>query len=99
MIWPYDGIRAILRFPPSGHAPPGSSSRSPISGSVGLHRLELSAVLQHGEHDDSEPAGERDPRLTHCRSPGNIERPVFKRETAAVACQHHIGGFIEQCAE
>jgi len=35
VVWLCDRIGAILRFPPLGHAPPGSSSRSPISGSDG----------------------------------------------------------------
>jgi hypothetical protein len=56
-------------------------------------------MLQHGEHDDGKSACERYARLAQRRSPGNVERPVFERETAAVAGQHHIGGLIEQCAE
>jgi hypothetical protein len=61
---------------------------------MGLRRLELGAMLQHGEHNDGEPARERNPRLAHRRSPGDVECPVFERETAAVAGQHHIGGLI-----
>ena len=99
VVWPCDRIGAILRFPPLGHAPPRSSSRSPISGGGGLRRLELGAVFQHREHDDGESACESNPRLAHRRSPGDIERPVFERETAAVAGQHHIGGLVEQRAE
>lgn len=38
-------------------------------------------------------------RVAHRRSPGDIERPVFERETAAVAGQNHIGGLIEKRAE
>jgi hypothetical protein len=34
----------------------------------------------------------------YCPFPGNVER-FFERESTAVAGQHHIGGFIEQCAE
>ena len=59
-----------------------------------LCRLELSTMLQHGEHDDGESARERYARLAQRRSPGNVERPVFERETAAVAGQHHIGGLV-----
>ncbi len=88
MVWPCDGIRAILRFPPSVHAPPGSSSRSPISGG-GLRRLELSAMLQHGKHDDGKSPRERNPCLAHRRSPGNVERPVLERETGLF--KHEIG--------
>jgi hypothetical protein len=32
---------------------------------MGLRRLELGAVFQHGEHDDGEPTRERYPRLAH----------------------------------
>src|ERR1700730_15035828 len=81
VVWPCDRIGAILRFPPLGHAPPGSSSRSPIYGGMRLCRLELSTMLQHGEHDDGESARERYARLAQRRSPGNVERPVFERET------------------
>jgi hypothetical protein len=47
---------------------------------MGLSRLELGAVLQHGEHDDGEPARERYPCLAQRRSLGNVERPVFERK-------------------
>jgi hypothetical protein len=55
-------------------------------------------MLKHGEHDDGESARERNPRLAHRRSPGDIERPAFERETAAVAGRHHVGGFVERRA-
>src|ERR1700730_10902188 len=60
-----------------------------------LCRLELSTMLQHGEHDDGESARERYARLAQRRSPGNVERPCFEHETAAVAGQHYIGGLVE----
>jgi hypothetical protein len=73
MIWPYDGIRAILRFPPSGHAPLGARLGLRSLAAMGLRWLELGAMLQHGEHDDGEPARERNPRLAHRRSPGDVD--------------------------
>src|ERR1700704_3373680 len=93
--WPCDRIGAILRFPPLGHAPPGARLGLRSMAATRLCRLELSTMLQHGEHDDGESARERYARLAQRRSPGNVERPVFERETAAVAGQHHIGGLVE----
>ena len=46
-------------LPPSGVAPLGSSVRPPVR----LCGVELSAVSQHGVHNDGQASGERDPRL------------------------------------
>src|SRR5215475_8405402 len=38
-----------------------------------LSRLELSAVPEHGVHDDGEPPGEGDTRLSHRRTPADAK--------------------------
>src|SRR6266850_1102536 len=50
---------------PSGVAPTRELvSASCLVGADRLRRFELRAVPKHGVHDDSEPPGERDPRLS-----------------------------------
>jgi hypothetical protein len=41
----------------------------------------------------------RPPRFAQRRTLGNFEHLVFESETAAVAGQHRIGGFVEQRAK
>jgi hypothetical protein len=65
LVWPCDGIRAVLCSLPRVMLHLGARLGLRSLAAMGLRRLELGAVFQHGEHDDGEPTRERYPRLAH----------------------------------
>lgn len=60
--------------------------------------MELSAIPEHGIHDDGKAPRERDARLAHGRALRNCQRPILKLQFALVAGQHDVGSFIEKRA-
>jgi hypothetical protein len=84
---------------PSGVAPArelGSTSCWFASDRLGC--FELSALPEHGVHDDGEPPGERDARLSHGGPRGDGQGPVFQLQRSFVAREHDVCRLVEQRA-
>ena len=82
-------------LPPSGVAP----ARELVSASCLVvadrqRRFELRAVPKHGAHDDGEPPGERDPRLSQGGPLGNGQRSVLQLQRSLVARQHDVRSLL-----
>lgn len=80
--------------------PPSGQLESITAGELvyRISGLEQSTITQHGMHDDSEAAGERDPGLSEAAPLRDLERPALQREALPGARQDRVGRFVQQLA-